>query len=126
MSEFELIFGTDELFSRDDFINNDPWALGTMEGITISDKNFLCGHAVDTPEGKRIVSAIFDSYDNGNQEYSFDTVVDHRYQRQGLGKELIDIAMGRFKNEILDADPDAKLNLDVINENIIPYLERTV
>lgn len=115
----------EEILAGEGFINNDPWALANQVGVTIlSDKDFVCGHVAETDEGKLLVSASFDSYNAGDSSYSFDTAVHRKYQGQGLGSELIDLAMLRFKNEILDMDPEAVLKLDVINKDIIPYLER--
>lgn len=116
--KIELLFG-DDLFDAV-FVNNDSWALAQREGINfLSDKEFVAGH-VDTDEGI-IVSALVEGYGNG--EYSFDVAVDHRYQKQGLGKELIEIAMGNFEM-YKDVEPDAVLNLDVVNPNIVKFLER--
>jgi len=48
-------------------------------------------------------------------------VVDRRYRKTGLGKELIDIAMDKFKS-MQEDDQEATLFLDVINPIIVPYL----
>lgn len=113
----------DELFGLD-LLNNDPWALASSVGVTIlSDKDFLCGH-VDfnfRGEGGVIVSALFTGWDG--EKYSFDTVVHREYQGQGLGSELIEIGIGEFE-QYKESDPDAKMELDVINKDIISFLER--
>jgi len=115
----EFVFG-DELLELE-IVNNDPWALAQREGVTIlSDKDLLAS-VVDTDEGM-VIAAVFNAANP--EHYSFDTVVDHRYQHQGLGKQLIEIAMGGFE-DMKEAYPDMKINLEVINPDIIPHLKNT-
>jgi len=125
-----LEFYTAEDLLELEIVNNDPWALGQREGVTIlSDKELLAGY-IDADEGM-VVGAVFNSISQTEDEdgndysaYSFDTVVDHRYQGQGLGTNLIAYAMDEF-NQAQDCYPDLKLELDVINPGIISFLERT-
>lgn len=113
----DFIFGDDLLDL--DIVNNDPWALAQREGVTILSDKELLASAVDTDEGI-VVGAVFNAVTP--EHYSFDTVVDHRYQHQGLGKQLIEIAMDEFEN-IKEAYPEIKLNLEIINPDIIPHLK---
>jgi len=115
----ELIFG-DELLDRDDLVNNDPWSLASKVGVTILSNKDLLASFVDLDEN-RVIAAVFHSY--YNNEYAFDVVVDFKYQRQGIGKELIEIAMEEFES-IKDMDPDVELKLEVINPNLVNFLER--
>ena len=113
----EFLYG-DELFEAE-IVNNDPWALAQREGVNfLSDKELLAS-VVDTDAGM-VVAAVANAVTP--EHYSFDTVVDHRYQHQGLGKQLIEIAMDEFEN-MKEAFPDIKLNLDIINPDIISHLE---
>jgi len=118
----EYIWGDDLLDEENlPLVNNDPWALANSVGITIlSDKNLLAS-IVDHDES-RVIAAVFNSVTP--EEYGFDTVVDSKYQRRGLGKALIQIAMDEYAS-LQDAYPDLKLNLDVVNQDIIPFLEST-
>ena len=122
-SSVELVFG-DELFGLD-IVNDDPWALANQVGITIlSDKNLLASYVDYDFQGSGdgvVVAAVFDSYDQ--EYYSFDTVVDKRYQSTGLGSSLIDIAMGTFQ-DLQEAYPGMKLKLDVVNAKFTRFLER--
>ena len=112
----KLVFG-DELFDLD-LVNNDPWALANQCEIRISgDKELLASFIVS--EDGFVVAAVFDSLIVDC--YSFDVVVDRRYRKTGLGKELIDIAMDKFKS-IQEDDQEATLFLDVINPILVPYL----
>jgi GNAT superfamily N-acetyltransferase len=111
----ELVFG-DDLFELD-LVNNDPWSLASKVGVTVlSNKNLLASY-VDL-DISRVVAAVFTSFDAG--VFGFDVAVDPVYQGRGLGTELINIAMGEFREM-----PDATLELDVINKDLIPFLERT-
>jgi len=111
----EYAYG-DELFDMG-LVNDDPWSLANKVGITIlSDKDLFIS-VVDLDEN-RVIAALFNAYQN--DEYSFDVVVDPNYQGQGIGTELIDIAMQDFR-----AMPeDAILKLDVVNKGLIPFLEK--
>lgn len=116
--------GEDGLLDMD-IVNNDPWALAQREGITILSNKDLYASVVDMDEGI-VVGALFTSVDSfdGGMDYSFDTVVDKRYQNQGIGRELIKIGMNNYE-ELKDAYGDELvLMLDVVNEGIVPHLER--
>lgn len=114
----EFIFG-DELFELP-LVNNDPWALAQKIGVTILSDKELLASVVDYDEG-RVIAAVFNAVTP--EDYSFDTVVDPKYQRRGLGTQLIEIAMDEFQ-AVQEYYPDIKLNLDVINPGIIPFLKR--
>jgi GNAT superfamily N-acetyltransferase len=117
--DLELIFG-DALLDIP-IVNNDPWALAQKVGVTVlSDKNLLASY-VDYEEG-RVIAAVFNSTDP--EHYSFDTVVDPKYQGQGLGTNLIQIAMDEYET-LQEVYPELNIKLDVINPGIIPFLERT-
>jgi len=115
----EFIFGTEELFELP-LVNSDPWSLAQKVGVTILSDKELLASVVDFDES-RVIAAVFNAYTP--ESYSFDTVVDPKYQRRGLGKELIQLAMDEYSN-LQEAYPDLKLDLDVINPDIIPFLER--
>jgi len=120
--DLELLIGeeAEELLYRDDLVNNDPWALAQSVGITILSDKDLYAVFVDNDEGI-VAAALFTSY--YDHKYSFDTVVGKKYQGMGLGSQLIDLAMEEFK-WIESDDPEAILELDVVNERIVPFLER--
>ncbi|MFA5132649.1 MAG: GNAT family N-acetyltransferase [Candidatus Paceibacterota bacterium] len=120
--DLQLVFG-DELFGMD-ILNNDPWALAQLSDINILSNKELLASFVDVNfegEGGVVVAAIFDAYDG--ESYDFDTVVHPKYQGRGLGTQLIEIAMDRFKSEILEMNPDAKLHLDVVNPGMVDFLK---
>jgi len=114
----ELVFGN-ELFDMG-IIPNDPWELANRVGIPISSDKDLLASFIDLEE-LIVIAAVFESHRNFS--YAFDVVVDPNYQRAGLGKELIDIAMQKFY-EIRQSDPLLDLVLDVINPNLVPFLIR--
>ena len=65
-----------------------------------------------------VVGAIFTEIDGHDMEYSFDVVVDKKYQNSGVGKELVqygfdDYAM--YKDMYEDGDQELVLKLDVVN-----------
>lgn len=115
----EFIFGAEELFELP-LVNSDPWALAQKVGVTILSDKELLASVVDFDES-RVIAAVFNAVTP--ESYSFDTVVDPKYQRRGLGKELIQIAMDEY-SVLQEVYPDLKLDLDVINPDIIPFLER--
>ena len=117
-----LVHG-DELFDMD-IVNNDPWSLANRHEVRISSDKELLASYVDLEEGI-VIAAVFDSF--SLRYYSFDVVVDRRYQRIGLGKKLIDIAMQKFyelQDDCDDCDDCRKttLLLHVINPVLVPYL----
>lgn len=122
--QIELLWGED-LLDNEELVNNDPWAMANRAGVTVlADKEFVCGHVDLAPpsgEGGIVVSALFTSYFDG--KFSFDVAVDHRYRGFMLGPTLTEIGMDQFR-EIQDMDPDAILELDVINPKVVPFLER--
>lgn len=69
-----------------------------------------------------IAGALYTSYVDGT--YSFDIVVAKEYQRQGLAKKMTKDALSEYFQQILDMDPNAKLELDVVNPNMIDFLKR--
>jgi ribosomal protein S18 acetylase RimI-like enzyme len=120
--DLQLVFG-DELFEMD-ILNNDPWALAQLSNINILSNKELLASFVDmnfAGEGGVVVAAIFDAFDG--ESYDFDTVVHPKYQGKGLGTQLIEIAMDRFKSEILEMNPEATLHLDVVNPRMVDFLK---
>ena len=117
-----LVLVDDEELQDMDLTNADFKELAQRAGVNIlSDKEFNCGHVDMDLGGGSIVSAMFTSWQN--ETYSFDTIVDPRYQNQGLGTELIQIGIDEFQ-EYQYMDPEAKMELDVVNEGMVPFLER--
>jgi hypothetical protein len=118
----ELMFA-DEILEGEGFINNDPWALANSSDIRISsNKEFFCGHVhTNSEDGKLLVSALFIGSDP--ESFSFDTVVHSLYRGFLLGPELTDVAIQEFHN-IQEAYPDIKLELEVVNPQVVDFLKR--
>jgi ribosomal protein S18 acetylase RimI-like enzyme len=62
--------------------------------------------------GGEVAGALFDSWDNGT--YSFDVVVDPKFQGQGIGTKLVDSAISFFNYES-EAYPNADISIDVVS-----------
>ena len=98
------------------------WAIAKASPIRIlSDKELA---AVATLDGQ-VIGAMFNGW--SQEEYTFDVVVDPKFQQQGIGKKLIDYAMSAF-NWDSDGRGDKKtpayIKAEVVNKNLIPLLTR--
>lgn len=67
----------------------------------------------------KVVGGLWTSFDG--ESYSFDVIVDSKYQNSGLGAKLIDSGMSQFNYY---TDLDAKLDLHVTNPILPKFLER--
>lgn len=70
----------------------------------------------------KIVGAMYTAFDNSNNEFSFDVIVDRLFRGKGIGRKLIDYGLGEFRQ--LEAEMGAKLKLDVVNPEIERHLEK--
>ncbi len=114
----EYVDGTDLYESEDlDYVEIED--VQRSSGINILSAMEL--KAVAKVDGK-IVGCLWDSYYRTEGEYSFDVAVLPEYQRQGIGKMLIDAGIDTFQSEYIDMNPDAKLRLNVVNHDLVNYL----
>jgi ribosomal protein S18 acetylase RimI-like enzyme len=114
----EYVDGTDLYESEDlDYVEIED--VQRSSGINILSSMAL--KAVAKVDGK-IVGCLWDSYYASEDEYSFDVAVLPEYQRQGIGKMLIDAGINTFQAEYIDMNPDAKLRLNVVNHDLVNYL----
>lgn len=101
--------------NRDDFTNQ-AWKLAKNSSIHIlSDKDLSSVAIINNV----VVGALFVAWNQ--EEFSFDVVVDPKFQNQGIGKQLIDAAMSEFN---WTEFPDKYIKADVVNSYLIPVLRR--
>ena len=62
--------------------------------------------------GEQVVGALFTSIFNNS--YSFDVVVDPKFQQQGIGGHLTDLAISEYKNMSADM-PELQMDIDTVN-----------
>jgi len=101
---------------------SDPWKLAQKAGINIlSHMDFVAGYEA----GGKLVAALFDSSDSGDQEcYAFDIVVDpDGWQRRGLGGKLMDIAISQY-DDLVEPFPDIQFCLDAVNPHAVRMLKQ--
>lgn len=92
------------------------WALAKASPVNIlSDKELSTVAVVNGS----VAGALFTAWNQ--EEFSFDVVVDPRFQQQGIGKQLIDSAMSEFNWTDF---PNKHIKADVVNPNLIPLLTR--
>jgi GNAT superfamily N-acetyltransferase len=102
-------------------VANAAWALAKASPIRIlSDKDL----AAVGLEGDKVVGALFTGWNQ--EEFSFDVVVDPKFQQQGYGKKLIDYAMSMFHwdSDGRSRDTPSYIKAEVVNRNLIPLLTR--
>ncbi len=98
-----FLAGEDELADieneEEEHGNLDPFVLASKSTIRIlRGKEFYLGHV--HKQNKELASALFTENDEG--VFSFDIVVDPKYSKDGLGKDLIQVGLDEFhtlKNE---------------------------
>lgn len=100
----------------DEGLGEAAWELASRSGIRVLSDKDLKAVAI---ERDGLVGAMFDSLVGG--QYSFDVVVDRGAQGRGIGSALIDAALEEFDGL---RDAGAELSLDVVNEALVPVLER--
>ena len=131
--EYTLFYEFEREDSYDDFVDMyeidpdsiDPWWLARKVGIGITrGKEFYAGHLYKD----ELVSALFiDRQDC----FSFDVVVDPAHQARGLGAELVDEAIDRFRvaDLVWDWDDESapehyEYCVEVVNPHMKRLLER--
>lgn len=99
------IFWGEEL----EHFEGDPWELARSVGVNIlRDKDFRAGYHV----GGEIVAALFDDSSDSNG-YSFDIVVSPTFQKLGLGKKLLELALATYSENQEAYGEDYQMRLDV-------------
>lgn len=73
-------------------------------------------------DNERVVAALFTDETN-SEKFSFDVVVHPEYQRMGIGKELVETAIGEFRYLQDVYGPDYYIDVHVINPNMRTLLE---
>lgn len=87
-------------------------------GIRIlSDKELDTVYLIDG----NVAAGLWTSFQGG--VFSFDTIVDKKYRNQMLGARLIRQGLQMYQ-EIASDDPDAKLELDVVNDKLVEPLKK--
>jgi GNAT superfamily N-acetyltransferase len=107
----------DEEGDRDTLIQQ-AWELAKQSPIRILRDKELNSAAVMNGQ---VVGALFTAWNQN--EFSFDVVVAPQFQQQGIGKQLIDVAMGEFR-WMSDGIEGAYIKADVVNPHLIPLLQR--
>ncbi len=110
----------EELGYNPDVAYEQAMKIAKDNGINILSNKDLKGVTLDN-EGN-VIGAFFESVDN--EEYSFDVVIDKRYQGMGYGKEMVRYELDQYEY-YKDAYGDKlKLNLDVVNPNMRDLLKK--
>ena len=65
-----------------------------------------------------VVGGLWTSVDN--EEYSFDVIVDEKYKRQGIGSELVDMAISEFNS--IHSEMNFEMIADVVNPDMVKLL----
>ncbi len=120
-----VAMGDDMDNDNDDFdkfqVADAAWKLAKASPIRIlSDKDL----AAVGLQGEQVIGALFTGWKR--EEFSFDVVIDPKFQQQGYGKKLIDYAMSMFRwdSEGRSTDTPAYIKAEVVNRNLIPLLTR--
>jgi len=95
------------------------WALARTAPINILRNKEI--NSVAILNGK-VVGVLYDSW--YQDEYSFDVIVDPKFQQQGIGKKLIDAAMISFHNDSDGRGDHPHIRAEVVNKNLITLLSR--
>jgi GNAT superfamily N-acetyltransferase len=108
-SNYDYESWDDEESYMDEGAESKAWDLARDSDINIlSDKSLKDIEYV----GEEVAGALFDSWDG--DVYSFDVVVDPKFQRQGIGTNLTESAINWFNMES-EAFEDPKINVDVVS-----------
>jgi len=92
--------------------------LATFVGLYISRNKKLTAIAL---ENDSIIGAAWSEMDN--EEFSFDIAVLPEFQGKGIGTELVDMMISIY-NEYKYDMPNLKMNIDVINPNMVKILSK--
>lgn len=104
-NQFEYIYGEDIELEDEDA----AYKMAKKHDIAVlSDKDLF----LIIKMNEDIAAALWTTWLSG--EYSWDIVVNNKYQKQGLGKELVNIAIREY-NESKDHNEDPIMRVDVIN-----------
>lgn len=111
--DYELIW--EEPYNID---MQDPYELARECGIRPdSSKDFYAGIVVGEVGSEFLAGALFTT-GSPRETFSFDVCVHPSYRRMGLGRKLTEVALEQY-DDLQDAYPDLKLQLEVIN----PHME---
>lgn len=122
MNFFEY-YNQEEIIFSDDVDYDDveaAYRMAKKHGISIlTDKDL---YAI-IKRGDDIAGALWTSF--LSDEYSFDIVVNDKYQGRGIGKKLVDIAIDDYKSYEDAYGDEASLKAYVVNKEVmIPLLKR--
>ena len=107
-----------EVWGLDD-LEGDPWAFAAAQGVNVlSNFDFYMGYV---NHENKIVGALFTAYDSDS--YQFDIVVHPDYRGQGLGSEMMDMAIDQFE-DLQEPFPDIEFYLDAINPISVAMLKK--
>ena len=107
----------DEEGDRDTLIQQ-AWALAKQSPINILSNKDLNSAAVIN---EQVVGVLFIAWNQN--EFSFDVIVSPQFQQQGIGKQLIGVAMSEFR-WMSEGIEGAHIKADVVNNFLIPVLQR--
>lgn len=95
--------------------------------------NIVANSGINILSDKSLYAVSFNKSDNDiigvlyvsviNDEFSFDIVINPKYQGKGFGKKLIDNAISEY-NSLKDAYPDLTIVVDVVNPNLVKHLQK--
>jgi len=106
-----------EMFVSEEEYDN-AYELAKSNGINILRDKELEQMLLD---GEKVIGCLFTGYDGGNNEFSFDIIVDKDYRRQGLGTELLKSALECFNNY---EELGTTLHIDVITVSSKKLMEK--
>lgn len=107
-NQFEYIYGED-IESED---ADAAYTMAKKHDISVlSDKEIF----VIVKDGDEVVGGLWTVFMSG--EYSFDVVVRDDYQGQGIGKQLVDIAIQEYNESKEAFGDDTIMRVDVVNQD---------
>jgi len=108
-NEVEYIFGED----IEPEMQGSAFQMAKENGVSIlSDKEI---NIVAMFEDE-VIGALWTAW--SREEFSFDVVVRKDYQRQGIGKKLVDMAISTFNQDSEAYGDEAIIKADVVNPNM--------